>query len=86
MRASEELTRLLVNLAAAGGSVPCGEYGNHEQWTSDHLEDRQQAVGRCQSCPVLSVCAAAADESGEQWHVWGGVDRTRAPKRGRRAA
>ena len=77
MTAREELTRALVVLAAAGGSVPCGEYGAHDLWTSDHLEERKLAVARCQTCPVLAACGAAADEAGEQWHVWGGRDRTR---------
>lgn len=31
----------------------------------------------CTGCPVLTLCGAAADEAGEHWGVWGGVDRTR---------
>lgn len=31
----------------------------------------------CVSCPVIRECAAQADEQGETWGVWGGVDRGR---------
>lgn len=81
MTAIDRLKSALVALAADGGSVPCGEYGGHELWTSDHAKDRALTVERCQVCPTLAACAAAADEAGEQWHVWGGRDRTKKPQR-----
>ena len=79
--ASDELTRALVVLAAAGGSVPCGKYGEHELWFSSVPEERQIAASRCLECRVLVECGRAAHEQDEQHGVWGGVDRTKLPKR-----
>lgn len=35
----------------------------------------------CHPCPLLQLCGAAADEDGERWGVWAGVDRSVSPKR-----
>jgi len=32
-------------------------------------------VTACRPCPVSSLCAAAADEHGEKFGVWAGIDR-----------
>ncbi|MFL6047908.1 MAG: WhiB family transcriptional regulator [Propionibacteriaceae bacterium] len=33
----------------------------------------------CDHCPVLTVCRDTAEERGETWGVWGGVDRSIRP-------
>ena len=44
--------------------------------TSDHKERRAAAAERyCATCPVLDACAAAGDELGATFGVWGGRDR-----------
>ena len=55
-----------------GLRVPCV---GRDEWTSDSREDRAHAASACLACPVLAECAAAAAESVERLHVWGGVDR-----------
>lgn len=76
MTAAEQLTRAMVGLAAQGRRPRCGEPGGHEMWCSDDADDRAQAVRWCTGCPVLAECAAAADEHGEKFGVFGGTDRT----------
>ena len=50
-------------------------------WCSDDADDRAQAARWCTGCSVLAECAAAADERGERFGTWAGVDRTvAAPK------
>lgn len=76
MTAQERLTSALVHLAADGGRPPCGDFGGHALWTSDDSADRALAARWCQSCPLIRECHDAAEERGERYHVWGGVDRT----------
>lgn len=80
MTAAEQLTRALVSLATEGRRPRCGEAGSHEMWLSDDATDRAQAASWCVGCPVLVECGAAADEHGERFGVFGGRDRTAAPK------
>lgn len=71
--------RLSVALEAAqdrGDRVPCAGRG---EWVSESAQDRAEAVAACRPCPVTSLCAAAADENGEKWRVWAGVDRGHRP-------
>ncbi len=73
MTAAEQLTRAL---AAQGRRPRCGEPGGHELWCSDDADDRAQAARWCVGCSVLTECADAADERGERFGTWAGVDRT----------
>jgi len=76
MTAAEQLTRILLDLATEGRRPRCAEPGGHEMWCSDDATDRAQAASWCAGCPVLAECAAAADEHGEKFGVFGGTDRT----------
>jgi hypothetical protein len=78
--AGQRLTMALLILAASGGRPPRDEYGSHELWCSDDADERRLAVARCQACPVIRRCGDTADEHVEQWHVWGGRDRTKVTK------
>lgn len=84
MTAAEALTRALVVLATEGRRPRCGEPGGHDLWLSDDADDRAQAARWCVGCAVLTECGAAADEHGERFGVFGGRDRTPAPRLTRR--
>jgi len=86
MRAAEQLTRALVELATQGRRPRCGDPGGHELWCSDDATDRALAAALCAGCAVLTECAAAADEHDERFGVFGGVDRTPPPASRRRSA
>ncbi len=85
MTAAEALGRALLEVAQQGRATPCqGRHG--DRWTSDAAEERAWAATVCVTlaCPVLVECGAAADEHGEQHHVWGGTVRTPPPAASRR--
>lgn len=82
MTASDALTAALVRMAADGNRPPCGEYGRGELWLSDDDDDRRLAAGWCLGCPIIAECHDAAEEMGERFGVWAGVDRT--PQKARR--
>lgn len=71
--------RLAALLDAHSGRVPCQDPAHSHRWFSTDPRDRRRATDRCQACPtrIRWACAAAADETGERFGVWGGVDRTR---------
>ena len=75
--ASAQLTRALINLAAAGLRTHCSDVALSELWVSDHEAERAEAVRLCHGCPVIIECRQAADARAERWHVWGGRDYTR---------
>lgn len=77
--AQQELTSALVRLASEGRRPICGDWRDGSPWLSDDRHERAYAAILCQRCPVLSECAASADEAGETFGVWGGTDRTRTP-------
>ena len=79
MTARDRLDAALVHLAAQGQRPPCGQPWAGGLWTSDDKADREHAARLCRSCPALDPCRDAADEGDERHHVWGGIDRTRAP-------
>jgi len=85
MTAAEQLTRAMVDLATQGRRPRCAEPGGHELWTSDDAADRAQAATWCIGCAVLVECAAAADEHGARFGVFGGVDRTVVPPKSKRS-
>jgi hypothetical protein len=67
------LQQALEDLAEQGRRVPCHR---RDEWVSDDDEDREYAAAHCSRCPLIPECAAAADETGEMFGVWAGVDRT----------
>ena len=79
MTAYEALANALAEALSARLRVPCIK---SEQWTSEDPHERVQAALACDGCPMLTLCAAAADENGEVWGVWGGVDRGRTAHAG----
>jgi len=71
MTAGERLAEALADAEHRGDKVPCS---SDPAWISEALEDRREAARRCTSCPVTSLCAAAAVEMGAVWGVWASVD------------
>jgi len=71
--ATEELSAAVQALVLDHKIVPCGL--DPGPWYGDTPAERAEAAQRCIGCPVLNVCASAADEAGERWGVWGGRDR-----------
>ncbi len=75
--AAEVLGRALLELAERHLTTPC--QGRHrDRWTSDDATQRAWAAAVCVglSCQLLEECGLAADEQGERFGVWAGVDRT----------
>jgi hypothetical protein len=77
MNAQERLMAALERLADRGELTPC-QGRRRDRWTSDSAEDRGWAATVCVGlgCVVLLECGAAADERGERFGTWAGVDRT----------
>lgn len=69
--AGERLAHALERAAERGDTWPCRD---HPGWTSEDIDERRQAADGCASCPVSSLCAAAALEDPPVWGVWHGVD------------
>lgn len=44
--------------------------------TSPYRRALDTALAYCEHCPVRTQCADQADQDGERWGVWAGVDRT----------
>ena len=83
MTPRDRLDTALVHLADQGRRPPCGEWrGTPSPWLSEDPTDRDRAAALCTPCPLLDLCAAAADEADEAHHVWGGTDRTRKGRKG----
>lgn len=81
MTARDRLTHGLVLLADQGRRPPCGDWTDGDNpWLSDNHDQRARAVQACATCPLLEPCAAAADEVGETFGVWGGRDYSPRPK------
>jgi Transcription factor WhiB len=75
--ATTDLTRALIDLAAAGLRTHCSDATLSELWVSDNPSERREATRLCQHCPVIIECRTAADARDERWHVWGERDYTR---------
>ena len=82
MSAYGELTHALDALDEAAERVPCRDRRRSARWTSDEADDLEWAAFHCRSlhCPVLALCAQAADELKARHHVWGGQVRTPKPR------
>lgn len=76
MTPGEQLSRALIDLAARGQRLRCGDPETHHLWTSEEQADRDQAAPLCTGCPVLQLCANAAASQGERFGVWAGRDLT----------
>jgi len=72
MTAGDAFGQALLEIAEQGRATPC-QGRRRERWTSDRAEERLWAASVCVGlgCVVLLQCHAAADENGEQYHVWG---------------
>jgi hypothetical protein len=77
-QAEYELHVALVDLAHDNSSPRCTQIDG-AMWTSEDVADRDAASALCLGCPVLGLCAAAADSRDERWGVWGGRDRGPRP-------
>lgn len=73
--AAEAMTHALVQLATENRRPRCGDPVTRDLWTSEKREEREQAASWCVGCPVLHQCHDAAEETGETFGVWGGIDR-----------
>jgi hypothetical protein len=78
-RASDRLTKSLINTTARGLRPHCADPELAHLWLSDHEEERAVAAILCGGCPVELECRGAAAARRETFGVWGGVDRTRNP-------
>lgn len=77
--AREALDAALLDMAARGDKPRCAWPDLAPLFVSDDHDDRARAARRCWGCPVHAQCGAAADETGETFGVWAGIDRTRRP-------
>jgi hypothetical protein len=76
MTATTRLNTALLTMAVRGDRPRCSDPVDHARWTSENADDRATAARWCNGCMVLTLCGDAADERGEKWGVWSGVDRT----------
>lgn len=78
-RASERLTKAIIDAAARGELTHCADSEVSHLWLSENDHERALAARLCAGCPVHLECWAAAAARREQFGVWGGIDRTRHP-------
>ncbi len=72
----------VVRYGAADRAVPCLVPGPN-LWLSDDAMERQVAVRRCESCPVITECGAIATAVPSQaWGVFGGRDYSHRDRAG----
>lgn len=74
MTAQDRLAAALAEMVDAGRVTPCSAGGG--LWLSEDPRERQTAARRCVGCPVFAACGQAAEEAGDEFGVWAGVDRT----------
>lgn len=70
MNAAARLQSRLLELAQFRTFPPC--VGNADAFFDGGPDRLAAAAMLCRRCPVRAECAAAADEQGERWGVWGG--------------
>jgi Transcription factor WhiB len=70
------LNRRLLELARRGDRPRCSDPVDHARWTSENPADRAIAALWCIGCVVIVECGDSADERGEKWGVWSGIDRS----------
>jgi Transcription factor WhiB len=80
-RASERLTKALIDLAAAGLRTLCSDPELSHLWLSERDQERAVAATLCPGCPVQLECWTAARAQRVTWGVWGSVDFTQKPNR-----
>jgi hypothetical protein len=76
-RASDRLTKALLDLAGQGRRTHCSDPTISYLWLSEIDADRALAAKLCIGCPVQIECWAAAAAQGERW---GAIDFTRKPR------
>lgn len=69
--ALDDLNGALLVIAHNGTPAPCT---TSDAWLSPDRDDRAAAVAGCAPCPVLDLCAKAADAIQPDAGVWGGQD------------
>jgi Transcription factor WhiB len=79
--ATHALTMGLLNAAARGDKIPCGDYSVAYLFLSEHKADRQIAMRLCRPCVVKTECLEAAIANNEVFTVRGGRDFSRTPGR-----
>ena len=57
----------------AGEVTPCRD--RHE-WVSGKAADKRTAIRLCGDCPAKHACAQFAEDNGESFGIWGGIDRS----------
>ncbi|WP_395727128.1 WhiB family transcriptional regulator [Nakamurella sp.] len=76
MSRADQVAALHADLVGAvqqlADSVPCL---GRDEWLSDDVVVRLQAVAECGACPVRALCGRYATVAGEKAGVWGGKDR-----------
>lgn len=80
--AQQALTTALVDLLDRGRRPVCA---GRDEWLSDSADVRAEAAALCLRCWIIAECHEAAEEAGERFGTWAGLDRTRHA-RGRRDA
>ena len=78
-KASERLTRALLELGAQGLRTHCSNPGKEHLWLSDVAAERALAAQLCGGCLVIGPCLEAARANRERFGVFGGVDMTPRP-------
>ena len=72
MNAVTQLQDALDDLAAHKQRTPC-QGDDRDAWTSDDSNDLAWAADVCRnSCPLIQMCRAAANETEVEWGAWGG--------------
>ena len=74
MTSHDDMTRALVKLLESGGRPPCSD--GSDAWLSEDREERAIAARLCVPCPLLVLCASAAEVTRATFGVWAGVDLT----------
>ena len=71
----------LRRLAAAGVTTPCQveDPSRPDRFFEGTVDELAAVAEECRGCPVIGLCAAAADYSDKRFGIWAGRNRTRYP-------